>query len=118
MKGIAFASTAIAALVIVWLALSPTQLALALPGTDKAGHLIGFIILTLPSAILYPRALKWLLPFAVLFGGGIELIQPIFGRQGAWPDFYADVVGTGVGVLAGLLMRRLAIGLLEIAKPR
>tara|TARA_R110000751_G_scaffold172928_3_gene279354 strand:- start:69787 stop:70143 length:357 start_codon:yes stop_codon:yes gene_type:complete len=117
MKGIAVASTAIATLVIVWLALSPTQLPLALPGTDKTVHLIGFIALTLPSAILYPRTLKWLLPFAVLFGGGIELIQPIFGRQGAWPDFYADVVGTGAGALVGLLMRRLAIGLLEIAKP-
>lgn len=118
MKGVAFASTVIAALVIACLTLSHTQLPLALPGTDKAGHLIGFIILTLPCAILYPRALKWLLPFALLFGGGIEMIQPIFGRQGAWPDFYADVVGAGTGALAGLITRRFAIRFLDIAKPR
>lgn len=118
MKGVAFASTAIAALVIGWLALSHTQLPFAMPGTDKADHLIGFFALTLPCAFLYPCALKWLLPFAVLFGGGIEMIQPIFGRQGAWPDFYADCLGAGTGALAGFLMRRFAIRFLEIAKPR
>ncbi|MDF2369192.1 MAG: hypothetical protein P1V21_00190 [Rhizobiaceae bacterium] len=118
MKGIAFASTAIAALVIACLALSHTQLLIAMPGTDKTGHLIGFIALTLPCALLNPRALKWLLPLAVLFGGGIEMIQPVFGRQGAWPDFYADVLGAGAGALAGLLMRRLAIRFLDSAKPR
>lgn len=118
MKGIAFASTAIAAFVIACLALSHTQLSFALPRTDKADHLMGFIALTLPCAILCPRVLKWLLPLAVLFGGAIEVIQPVLGRQGAWPDFYADVLGAATGALLGLLMRRLAIRLLDSAKTR
>jgi VanZ family protein len=77
------------------------------PGSDKLHHLLGFAALTLPCAILWPRALYWLLPAAMLFGGAIEIIQPGIGRNGEWADFYADVAGATLGVGTGLMLRYL-----------
>jgi VanZ family protein len=77
----------------------------SVPGSDKLHHLIGFAALTLPCAVLWPRALIWLLPAAMLFGGAIEIIQPGIGRNGEWADFYADVAGATLGVGTGLMLR-------------
>ena len=53
-----------------------------------------------------PHALRWLIPFALIFGGAIELIQPLVNRAGEWADFWADGIGIGVGVAPGLSVHR------------
>lgn len=42
----------------------------------------------------------------VVIGGGIELIQPYFGRSADWFDFAADVAGGVCGVLLAVAYAR------------
>ena len=58
----------------------------------------------LPVSALYPRALIWLVPWALIFGGAIELIQPLVNRGGEFSDFYADAWGVGAGFRVGITM--------------
>jgi VanZ family protein len=44
-----------------------------------------------------PQALVWMIPAALLYGAGIEIIQPYVNRSRDLADFLAD----GVGILAG-----------------
>jgi VanZ family protein len=94
--------TAALAVIIAMLTLMPVTVPDAIPGTDKIYHLISFAALVLPCAIFYPRALLWILPTAILFGGAIEIIQPSVGRHGEWADFYADTLGVVAGAILGL----------------
>ncbi len=100
---IAHALTTLLALIIAALTLVPT---VQPPGNfqyqDKVYHLIAFAGLLLPSATLYPRALRWTVPFALALGGAIEIIQPSIGRSGDMADFAADALGVGVGILIGV----------------
>ena len=65
---------------------------------DKAAHLIAFAFLAFPlNMSARPR---WFLLNTgfVLFGGVIELIQPLVGRHGEWLDLGADMLGVVVGM--------------------
>jgi len=97
--------TAILAICIAILTLLPLSTPPGPPGADKLYHVIAFAALTMPCALFYPRFLIWLLPAAILFGGGIEFIQPSVGREGEWTDFYADAWGVAVGAAAGFTLR-------------
>ncbi len=72
---------------------------------DKVYHAIAFAALVLPSATLYPRALIWALPFGLLLGGAIEIIQPWVGRGRELADFVADAIGIGTGLMVGLWLQ-------------
>jgi hypothetical protein len=97
--------TTVLAVTIAYFTLMPVSVPQSVPGSDKLHHLIGFAALILPCSMLWPRALIWLLPAAMLFGGAIEIIQPGIGRNGEWADFYADVAGATLGVGTGLMLR-------------
>jgi len=100
------ALTAILATVIALATLTPlAELAPKPPGGDKFHHFVAFAALTLPTALLYPRALIWLLPTAIAYGGCLELIQPYVNRWGEWGDFVADSLGAILGVVLGLSLR-------------
>ena len=96
--------TACLALIIGYFTLTPAPF-LAISGSDKIHHLIGFSALMIPGALLYRHALYWLLPSVIAFGGAIELIQPYVNRQSEWVDFWADTTGALLGVGIGLLLR-------------
>jgi len=98
--------TGLLAIVIACLTLFPLEVPQGVPGTDKTHHVIAFAALVLPAAFLFPRILVWTAPFAILFGGAIELVQPYVGRFRSLGDFQADMLGVLVGVLIGLLLRR------------
>jgi uncharacterized membrane protein len=104
-RALAFALTTLVATAIAILTLAPVSVLNGLPANDKVYHLIAFAVLVLPGAVLYPRGLALVLPFAIVFGGAIEIIQPVVGRNGEWHDFNADVAGVGIGVLLGLCAR-------------
>ena len=103
---IAIGLTACLALVIGYFTLTPMP-NLSLAGSDKAHHVIAFAALAMPVAVLYRRALAWMLPSAIAFGGLIEVIQPYVNRHGEWADFIADALGAILGVILGLILRRL-----------
>ena len=86
------------------LTLLPISPLIDVPGNDKTHHLIAFAALTFPSALLYRRALIWVLPAALIYGIAIELIQPYVGRHGERADFYADAIGVLIGVALGVLL--------------
>ena len=104
---LAFVLTGIVAAIIAGLMLTPVT-APEVMGTssDKAYHVIAFAALTFPSALLAPRLCFPLLVFACLFGGAIEIIQPMVGRSGEWGDFLADAAGALIGLLTGVLAGR------------
>lgn len=101
--------------VVIWLTISLTISIAALtliplnvpadaPGSDKTHHLLAFAALTLPCAVLYPKALLRVALAAAVFGAVIEVIQPYVGRQGELADFIADLFGVGIGATLGLLL--------------
>lgn len=101
-KWVAISLTAVLALVIATLTLFPVSLPRPITsGPDKLYHFIAFASLMLPVSSLYPRALIWLIPWALIFAGAIELIQPLVNRGGEWADFWADAWGIGAGLLVG-----------------
>lgn len=103
----ALAATAALAAAIFWLTLTPPQPGPVGPLSDKAYHALAFAALIFPSALLYRRALPWLLPTAALLGAAIELIQPAVGRSGDLADFLADLAGLAIGLGLGLGCRAL-----------
>jgi VanZ family protein len=106
---VALALTAVLAIAIAALTLFPVTIPEPMAETsDKIYHVIAFAALALPSAFLIPRAMIWLLPLFVLFGGAIEIIQPYVGRSGEAADFVADIIGIGLGVVFGLTLRGVA----------
>ena len=74
-------------------------------GSDKVYHLISFAILTLPIAIIRPRAIWIILSLSIAFGGAIELLQPLVNRNCEMADFLADTVGAILGVLVTRALR-------------
>lgn len=103
----ALAATAALASAILWLTLTPPQPGPVGPLSDKAYHALAFAALIFPSALLYRRALPWLLPTAALLGTAIELIQPAVGRSGDLADLFADLAGLAIGLILGLSCRAL-----------
>src|SRR5262245_59184070 len=97
---------------IAWLSLEPSR-GKPRPGEDKVDHAIAYATLAAFSAgavwrsgTAVPRAAALAFAAAVLYGGGIEIIQPRFGRSGEWLDEAANATGAAVGAGAWLLWRR------------
>ncbi len=97
---------------ISWLALSPNPPQVMSTGWDKSNHMLAFGTLAFCGHWGWRQRIErelWL-PLALLgFGGVIELLQlHVPGRSGEWADMLAD----SVGILAGMLMAKLALILL------
>jgi hypothetical protein len=103
---IALGLTAALALVILVLSLIPLPAPPSMPGTDKQQHLIAYAALTLPCAVLWPRALLWVLPLIVLEAGLVEIVQPYVNRMREWADFVAGLKGIGLGLIMGLALHQ------------
>lgn len=104
---VALIATALLTVFIAYVTLAPISAPHGLPGSDKTYHVLAFVLLTFPCAILYPKALIVVIPGAIAFGGLIEIVQPSFGREREIADLYADAVGTSIGAAAGLCIRAL-----------
>ena len=108
---IGLGATVIIGLIIAALTLFPVDLPSdSLNFSDKVYHCIAFAAFTFPSAFLYRRAIRWVIPSALIFGILIELIQPYVGRSGEIADFYADTLGALLGVALGLAANMLVRG--------
>lgn len=106
-KALAYGLTAVLAFVIAALTLLPLPAPpLAADGGDKVYHFIAFTGLILPVATLRPKALVWIIPAALLFGAGIEILQPFVNRSRDPADFWADAAGVLAGAAIGAALHR------------
>lgn len=105
--------TIILGVVIAILTLMPVSVPNTVPGNDKLHHMLGFFGLTLPCAVIYPRAFLRVAVVAILFGATIEIIQPYVGRTREMADFIADLSGVGLAFLVGWPLNRLLMTFLR-----
>ena len=99
--------TLIVTLTLTVAMLWPLEAAPAPNGSDKVVHLIAFAALSFPLARTGRFGLLPVFLGASAFGGLIELIQPSFNRSADMNDWVADIAGVAVGILCGLIYRRL-----------
>ena len=101
-------ATIIIAVVIGMATLTPVEELPALSGSDKLYHFISFAILTLPIAVIRPKALRVILILSVGYGGAIEVLQPLVDRNCELTDFLADVGGVALGMAMSKAFVRLS----------
>lgn len=101
-------ATIIIAVVIGMATLTPVEELPAVSGSDKLYHLISFAILTLPIAVIRPKALRVILILSVGYGGAIEVLQPLVDRNCELADFLADVGGVAIGMAMSKAFVRLS----------
>lgn len=77
-----------------------------IPGIDKVVHFTMFFLIALPALCVAPRAWGWIVALVVIYGGMIEIIQPIFGRGRELADLIANSLGALSAVPVGRFMAR------------
>ena len=103
---IAYVLTAIIAVAIMILSLTPLEQLPDAPGSDKWHHFIAYGALALPLSFLQIKRLWIALLLAMTLGGVIEIIQPYANRYGEWGDFAANGAGVMMGAILGLFLSR------------
>ena len=93
--------TIILFVIITLLSFAPMQLrgSFGPIDVDKAYHFVAYFCLALPLPILLPRLTIWIILGIMTFGGLIELVQYLFGRESSWGDFIANAIGAIVGAM-------------------
>ena len=104
---LAWGLTVVLIAVISGLTLMPSSQADGPPTPDKLYHFIAFAVLVMPLCAAYPRRIWWVVAGAIVFGGLIEVIQPMVGRGDEWLDLLADALGAVAG---GWIARRFMSG--------
>jgi len=94
--------SAIVALMITILSLTPLPELPDVPGNDKTHHIIAYAVLAFPTALALPRRVLLMALVYVALGGLIETFQPYVNRYGEWLDFIANVLGVMLGSLVGV----------------
>ena len=101
-------ATVVIAVLIGMATLTPVEELPAVSGSDKLYHLISFAILTLPIAVIRPKALWVMFILSVGYGGAIEVLQPLVDRNCELTDFLADVAGVALGMAMSKALVRLS----------
>jgi len=97
---------------LVWVAITvlsvlPLPELPEVPGSDKTHHLVAYSALMLPAFLARSTWRYYLLLVFCLWGGAIELIQPLVNRYGEWQDWIANSAGLFLGMLLGMIGVRL-----------
>ena len=100
-------ATVVIAVLIGLATLTPVEELPAVSGSDKLYHLISFAILTLPIAVIRPKALWVIFILSVVYGGAIEVLQPLVDRNCELADFLADASGALLGMALSKAFGRL-----------
>jgi len=93
--------TIILFVIITLLSFAPIRLSgsFGTVGVDKVYHFVAYFCLALPLPILRPRLTIWVVLGIMTYGGLIELVQYLFGRESSWGDFIANAIGAIVGAM-------------------
>ena len=100
-------SVALAATVTALTLMPQASMPVGPRGVDKLYHMVAFAALIFPTAMLRPKSWLRFGCLAILYGGIIEAIQPVFGRSADMSDFWADGLGVTIGIFLGLAARRI-----------
>lgn len=97
------------AVVIAALGLMPLPAPMPVPaGVVKIYHFLAFMALVFPVIVTDTNRWTWAVPAAIVFGGMIEMFQPMMGRSADWLDFGASIAGVLAGAaLAEILHNRI-----------
>jgi VanZ family protein len=101
-------ATVVIAVLIGLATLTPVEELPAVSGSDKLYHLISFAMLTLPIAVIRPKAGWVMFILSVGYGGAIEVLQPLVDRNCELADFLADVGGVALGMTVSKAFVRLS----------
>ncbi|MEJ2816849.1 VanZ family protein [Caulobacter sp. CCG-8] len=75
-------------------ALLPDDDSVGLIPWDKAKHFIVFYVLSVLASLALPQSRLHRIGLVILaFGGGIEVLQGLVGRDASWFDLFADACG-------------------------
>ena len=75
-------------------------------GWDKVMHIFAYLCFSFPISVSYYPRTKYIALFTILWGAGIECIQPFFGRQADIIDAFSNALGSYLGIaLASLVVR-------------
>ena len=100
-------ATVVIAVLIGLATLTPVEKMPDVSGSDKLYHLISFAILTLPIAVIRPKAGWVMFILSVGYGGAIEVLQPLVDRNCELADFLADASGALLGMAVSKAFGRL-----------
>lgn len=84
--------------VITILSLIPLSELPVAPGSDKFHHLAAYGLVAFPIALRRHRFCWGLILLIILWGGLIELVQPLVNRYAEWADFTANSAGIMLAV--------------------
>ncbi len=104
---ISVSATIILAVIIAYFTLIPAKMLPALNVSDKVEHMLAFGSLVLPIGLLRPSRIWHVAALAVLFGGLIEVVQPLSGRHREFGDLFADMLGIALATVFCLIVRAL-----------
>ena len=78
---------------------------------DKLTHIISFLILVFPISFLRQDKIIKVIFFSMIFGIGIEIIQPFVNRYGDINDVIANSIGILIGtILAKIFFKKITRG--------
>jgi len=69
------------------------------PGLDKLAHFVAFAVLAAPVSWRAPHLWRTVALAGLAYGGLIEIVQPLTGREASWGDLLADGAGATTGAL-------------------
>jgi hypothetical protein len=85
----------------------------SVPGGDKMHHFIAYALLMFPVALKKPKHWPFIALLFLCLSGGVELLQPLVGRQNDWLDLYANWTGIMFSILLAQLIHRVFPSLLH-----
>ena len=88
--------------------LLPTSQLLSMHGNGKFLHFFAFALMAPPLLLIKRTKVLKVAAVAILYGGAIELIQPIVGRNAEVMDLVADICGVIFAVMVALFWQRWA----------
>jgi len=113
---LAFVTFVAAASFALWRALAPDDGGASnLIPWDKAKHFLVFYVLTALAITALPASRFWRIGAVLLaFGGSIEILQGLVGRDASWGDLLADACGI-CALFGPIILRGLTTGQTPIA---
>ena len=99
--------TLVALVFLTWASLQPPGTALGDPNPfDKLYHLAAYACVAGPLGLAWPRKAWVWLGVLLAWGIGIEMLQPLVGREGSLEDVAANLAGLGLGAGVGWGIRK------------
>lgn len=101
--------TLILLILITFLSFFQLNLSLGYETSDKNYHLISYLFLSLPLGIKQPSKWAIFLITFIIYGGLIEIIQPLVNRNSEWMDFLANIIGIISGFIIGKILKKIIL---------